>query len=181
VIRYPTRPSLPLTAETDPDDTSEVDVDGIYRSQWHTMVRLAVLLVHDLPSAEDAVQDAFVALHRNHTRLDDPDAAIGYLRIAVINRCRSLIRRRAVARRHIAAIGMNAGAAAPEADTAIDEQMMAAIRTLPRRTQEVIVLRYWADLSETQIADALGVSTGTVKSTASRGLARLREMLGDAP
>jgi RNA polymerase sigma factor (sigma-70 family) len=76
---------------------------------------------------------------------------------------------------------MNADAAAPEADTAIDEQMMAAIRTLPRRTQEVIVLRYWADLSETQIADALGVSTGTVKSTASRGLARLREMLGDAP
>ncbi len=161
------------------EDAGGVDVAAIYRSHWHSMVRLAVLLLHDVPSAEDAVQDAFVSLHRNRSRLDDPEAAIGYVRSAVANRCRSLIRRRAVARRHVAVVGMDPEAVADPA-TYTDQQLMGAVHTLPRRTREVIVLRYWADLSEAEIADTLGVSTGTVKSTASRGLVRLREMLGDA-
>lgn len=162
------------------DDAEAVDVVAIYRSQWHAMVRLAVLLVQDVPSAEDAVQDAFVSLHRHCAQLHDPEAAIGYLRTAVVNRCRSLIRRRAVARRHVRLVGTDPTAVGNDPSAQEDDHVMAAIRTLPRRTREVIVLRYWADLSEAQIADTLGVSTGTVKSTASRGLVRLREMLGDA-
>jgi RNA polymerase sigma-70 factor (sigma-E family) len=154
----------------------------LYAAHWRSLVRLAVLLVDDVPTAEDAVQDAFISLYRNQARLRAPEAALGYLRQAVVNGCRSRLRHRAVVRRTLHVVADDPTGAQQDAFDAVgvDSEMIAALRTLPPRMQEVLVLRYWSDLSEAQIAHALGISTGSVKSTAHRGLEKLRSTLGGA-
>src|SRR4051812_2103101 len=152
----------------------------LYRAQRLPLLRLAVLLTDDPGTAEDVVQDAFVALQRRWHAVD-PAAAAGYLRTSVVNGVRSLYRRRSVARRHLHAVGQED---LPPADLALlltedQRAVVEALRTLPRRQREVLVLRYWSELSEAEIADALGVARGTVKSSASRGLASLQKHLGD--
>ena len=158
---------------------ARVDVPGLYDRHWRAMVRLAVLLVDDVASAEDVVQDAFVALHRRSGELRDPDAAVGYLRASVVNLSRSVIRRRQTARRHLRVSEPEATAGADAEVLLRDEHRaaLAAVRSLPRRQQEVIVLRYWSNLSEREISEALGISAGAVKSTASRAVAALHERL----
>jgi RNA polymerase sigma-70 factor (sigma-E family) len=142
------------------------------------MVRLATLLTHDASVAEEIAQDAFVALHGRWHRLSDPGAAQGYLRTCVVNGARSALRHRGVAERH-----REPGATAPAGpeeravQSTEDARVLAALRTLPRRQQEVLVLRYWSDLSEHEIAATLGVSRGSVKSHAHRGLMALRSAL----
>jgi RNA polymerase sigma-70 factor (sigma-E family) len=158
-----------------------IDVPALYRAHWRELVRLAVLLVDDLASAEDVVQDAFVALHRRSGDLRNPAAAIGYLRASVLNLSRSVLRRRIVARRHasVHAAGTEPGA---DQDVLLREDhraALAAVRKLPRRQREVLVLRYWSCLSEREIAQALNISTGAVKSSASRGMAALAQMLDE--
>ena len=157
-----------------------VDVPALYDVHWRSLVRLAVLLVDDVASAEDVVQDAFVALHRRSEGLRDPDAAAAYLRASVVNLSRSVIRRRQVARKHLKV-------AEPEATPGADEhvilreehrQTLAAVRQLPPRQREVLILRYWSGLSEREIAQTLGISQGSVKSAASRGIATLQGRLG---
>jgi RNA polymerase sigma-70 factor (sigma-E family) len=157
-----------------------VDVPALYQQHWRAMVRLAVLLVDDVPSAEDVVQDAFVSLHNRAHLLRDPNAAMGYVRTSVVNLSRSVIRRRQTARKHLRV-------AEPEATPAADHDVLlreehrtalAAVRQLPRRQQEVLVLRYWSGLSEREIAETLEISPGSVKSSASRGLASLQRILG---
>jgi RNA polymerase sigma-70 factor (sigma-E family) len=157
-----------------------VDVPGLYQAHWRYLVRLAVLLVDDHASAEDVVQDAFMALHRKADALRDPDAALGYLRTSVVNRSRSVLRRRQVARKHLKVAEPEATAPADQDVLLRDEHRaaLAAVRALPRRQSEVLVLRYWAGLSEREIARTLGISAGSVKSAASRGLARLQQILG---
>jgi RNA polymerase sigma-70 factor (sigma-E family) len=150
----------------------------LYRIQRLPLLRLAVLLTEDRATAEDVVQDAFLALQRRWHAVD-PAAAAGYLRTSVLNGVRTLHRRGVVARRHLHA---QSAEDVPPADLALllDEQqreVMAALRTLPRRQREVLVLRYWSELSEAEIADVLGVARGTVKSSASRGLASLQKHL----
>jgi RNA polymerase sigma-70 factor (sigma-E family) len=152
----------------------------LYRAQRLPLLRLAVLLTDDRATAEDVVQDAFLALQRRWHAVD-PAAAAGYLRTSVVNGVRSLHRRRVVARRHLHAVGHED---VPPADLALlltedQREVVEALRTLPRRQREVLVLRYWSELSEAEIADALGVARGTVKSSASRGLASLQKHLGD--
>jgi RNA polymerase sigma-70 factor (sigma-E family) len=158
----------------------ELDVDQLYTAHWRYLVRLAVLLVDDVASAEDVVQDAFIALHRRADGLRDPEAALAYLRTTVLNRSRSVLRRRQVARRHLRV-------AEPEATAPADHEVLvreehraalSAVRRLPRHQREVLVLRYWSGLSEREIAQTLGISTGSVKSAASRGLAAVQKMLG---
>jgi RNA polymerase sigma-70 factor (sigma-E family) len=160
----------------------EIDVPTLYHQHWRAMVRLAVLLVDDVPSAEDVAQDAFVALHRNAGAVRDPSAAVGYLRASVVNLARSVIRRRQTARRHLRAAEPEATAGADDLVLLRDEHRAAlsALRTLPRRQQEVLVLRYWGQLSEREIAETLGISAGSVKSAASRGMATLQRILGEA-
>jgi RNA polymerase sigma-70 factor (sigma-E family) len=157
-----------------------VDVPTLYEQHWRPMVRLAVLLVDDIASAEDVVQDAFLALHRRADGLREPDAALAYVRTSVVNLSRSVIRRRQTARKHLRA-------AEPEAIEAADHDVLlreehraalVAVRELPRRQQEVLVLRYWSGLSEKEIAATLGISAGSVKSAASRGMAALERVLG---
>ncbi|MHA3702027.1 SigE family RNA polymerase sigma factor [Jatrophihabitans sp. YIM 134969] len=163
-----------------PVPVARVDVQALYLQHWRGLVRLAVLLVDDLPSAEDVVQEAFIGLHRQAASLRDPEAALAYVRSAVVNRSRSTIRRRQVSRRHQY---LSEPEPAPGADRhlelAEDQQAaLAAVRRLPGRQREVLMLRYWSDLSEAEIAAALGISAGTVKSSASRAMASLRETLG---
>ena len=156
-----------------------VDLQQLYRAHGRYLVRLAVLLVDDVSSAEDVVQDAFVALHRKAETLRDPDAALGYLRTSVLNLSRSAIRRRQVARKHLKVAEPEATAAADHDVLLRDEHRaaLAAVRSLPPRQSEVLVLRYWAGLSEREIAEALGISTGSVKSAASRGMSTLQKRL----
>lgn len=158
----------------------DLDIDHLYTAHWRYLVRLAVLLVDDVASAEDVVQDAFIALHRRADTLRDPQAALAYLRTTVLNRSRSVLRRRQVVRKHLRV-------AEPEATAAADDEVLvreehraalSAVRRLPRHQREVLVLRYWSGLSEREIAQTLGISAGSVKSAASRGLAAVQKMLG---
>lgn len=157
-----------------------LDLAEIYRSHRLGLLRLAVLLVDDRASAEDAVQDAFMAMHRSGNRLRNPDAVVDYLRVCVVNGARSAARRRQVARKYL---HRSLSADAPPADTEVmlaaeHQEVLRALRRLPDRQREVLTLRYWSDLSEAQIAEALGISKGAVKSNASRGMRRLTELLG---
>ena len=156
------------------------DLAALYAAHRHSLVRMAVLLVDDLASAEDVVQDAFVAFHRNAAGLDDPGAALGYLRVCVVNGARSVIRRRQVARKY-QHLELQPDEAAADIEAMLADEhrtVLRAMRRLPDRQREVLTLRYWSDLSEAQIAEALGISKGAVKSNASRGMRRLGEILG---
>lgn len=171
----------PYRADT--ASVGRVDVQLLYRTHWRYLVRLAVLLVDDTASAEDVVQDAFVALHRKSDNLNDPDAALAYVRTSVLNLSRSVIRRRQVARKHLKVAEPDAGPGADHDVLLRDEHRaaLAAVRALPRRQSEVLVLRYWAGMSEREIAETLGISAGSVKSSASRGMATLQRQLGGRP
>lgn len=163
-----------------PVQGAEVDLPTLYATHWRAMVRLAVLLVDDVPSAEDVVQDAFVALHRRSGALRDPAAAVAYVRAAVVNLSRSVVRHRQVVRKHmrVAEPDHVDGADFHVLLSAEHREVLAAVRELPRRQQEVLVLRFWSGLSEAEIAETLGISAGSVKSSASRGMAKLSSMLG---
>ena len=157
-------------------------LERLYAAHWRRLVRLSVLLVRDVPTAEEVVQDAFVAVHARWSRLRDPDLALAYLRQAVVNRSRSALRHRAVVTRHAERRSVPAYASgADEEATAASrrEAVLDAMRELPRRQREVLALRYYLDLSEAEIADTLGISRGAVKSHASRGSAALRDLLRD--
>ena len=151
---------------------------ALYRAHHRDLVRLATLLVDDQGSAEEAVQDAFVAMARRGPHgLDD---AAAYLRTAVLNNARSALRKRRVRRRHLRSV--EPPAVAPGADQAVllDEDaraVLAALGRLSERQREVLVLRYWAELSEAEIARTLGVSAGAVKTPAHRGTAALARIL----
>lgn len=155
---------------------------AVYDAQWAPLVRLAGLLLGDTERADEIAQDAIVATFRQRRRLDD-DVPVAYLRQRVVNACRSVQRHRSVQRRKLVPLFQQR--VEPERPDHLterhDEQvrMMAALRTLPQRQQEVLVLRYYGQLSEAEIADALGVSRGAVKSHAHRGLAALRARLDD--
>lgn len=170
----------PVRPVVDRAPSTQIDLHALYHAHWRYLVRLAVLLVDDVASAEDVVQDAFVALHKRAGALRDPDAALGYLRTSVLNLSRSVLRRRQVARKHLRV-------AEPEATPSADHDVLlrdehraalAAVRKLPRHQREVLILRYWSGLSEREIAETLGISPGSVKSAASRGLATLQKVLG---
>jgi RNA polymerase sigma-70 factor (sigma-E family) len=170
-------PVKPASSDATTDAFSQ-----LYCAQRLPMVRLAILLVDDQASAEDVVQDAFLAWHRNWVKLRDEQAAIGYLRTSVVNTARSALRRRQTFRRHLKVAEPDLGPAADVEALLADEhrQVLKALRQLPSRQQEVLVLRFWSQLSEAEIADALGISRGTLKSTASRALDALERVLGDA-
>jgi RNA polymerase sigma-70 factor (sigma-E family) len=157
-----------------------VDLHALYNAHWRYLVRLAVLLVDDVSSAEDVVQDAFLALHRRSGSLRDPDAGLAYLRSSVVNLSRSVLRRRHVARKHLKVAEPDTTAPADHDVLVRDEHraVLVAVRALPRHQREVLILRYWSGLSEREIAATLGISAGSVKSAASRGMAALQQVLG---
>jgi len=153
-------------------------VSELYRAHALGLVRLALMLVGDRASAEDVVQDAFFGLYRALPRLQGPDKALPYLRTSVVNGSRTLLRdrRRAWLRPPVHEPPVWSAEAAVMAS---DEQraVLAAVALLPRRSREVLALRYYCDLPEQQIAGMLGISRGTVSSTISRALAALAREL----
>ncbi|HYJ76522.1 MAG TPA: SigE family RNA polymerase sigma factor [Kineosporiaceae bacterium] len=153
-------------------------VGVLYAAHWYQLVRLATLLTRDASMAEELVQDAYVSLHRRWDSLADPAAAHGYLRTTVINNARSALRHRGVEERYRQPGPPEpAGPEERAVQATEDARVMSALRTLSRRQQEVLVLRYYADLSEQDIASTLGLTRGAVKSHAHRGLAALRAAL----
>lgn len=153
-------------------------VTHLFRAHYRTLVRLATLLTGDQSRAEELAQDAYVQLHANWRRLRDADKALAYLRQSVVNRSRSTLRHRLVVNRYAAAQPPPATMSSAEHD-ALDqlaqEHMLDALRRLPARQREALILRYYLDLSEADIAEAMGVSRGAVKSHTARGLAALRQ------
>ncbi len=159
---------------------ADAAVEQLYAAHWRQLVRLATMLVHDQAAAEDLVQDAFVAMHGRWSRLRDPDKALAYLRQAVVNRSRSALRHRVVVDRHLrSATAEDATVDGPGVAGSRRDAVLAALARLSERQREVLVLRYYLDFSEAQIADALGISRGAVKAHAHRGSAALRDLLGD--
>ena len=129
--------------------------------------------------AEDVVQDAFTAVYRNWDRIADHRAAVAYLRRSVVNTSRSALRRRIRARKY-ALVDVDAAGADASTMLAADHDLVRqAMRTLPDRQREVLTLRYVAELTDSEIAAATGLTQGGVRSASSRGLAALRTILGE--
>jgi RNA polymerase sigma-70 factor (sigma-E family) len=175
--REPSAPAIPSR-----DDPATWDADTaitmLYTAHWNRLVRLATLLTRDVSVAEEIVQDAFVAFHRRWDSICDPGAAPAYLRASVVNGSRSALRHRSVEERYrqpSAPAPAGPEELAVRADT--DARVLSALHNLPRRQREVLVLRYYGDLSEADIAQTLRLSRGSVKSHAHRGLASLKAAL----
>ena len=168
---------MPATGRLDADEAVTV----LYAAHYTRLVRMASLLVRNSGEAEEIVQDAFVAVHRRWRLIREPDRAVGYLRRTIVNAARSAHRRNQVADRHLTREAGSLGSAVDVEDLAARTTnralMLAALSGLPTRQREVLVLRYYSDLSEADIASTLGISTGAVKSHASRGLRSLRSTL----
>ena len=159
-------------------DTDDVErYQQLFHGHFATMTRLAAMLGADDP--EDVAQEAFVRLHRKRRTLRDPHASAGYLRTTVVNLSRSRVR-------HLAVVRRNSPVQSPDAESAEHQavrredarELVVALGQLSTRHREALVLRYWLDLSEAEMADAMGVSRGTVKSHVSRGLDALATIMG---
>jgi RNA polymerase sigma-70 factor (sigma-E family) len=158
--------------------SADYAVTELYASHYKGLVRMASFLLRDTPTAEEVVQDAFMAMHDGWQRLRDAEKALAYLRQAVVNRSRSVLRHRTV-------VDKNPQKAPPDMPSAEHgalvllerSAVVSAIRELPERQREAIVLRYYADLSEAEIAATMGISRGAVKSHTARGMAALRVAL----
>jgi RNA polymerase sigma-70 factor (sigma-E family) len=163
-----------VTAEWDADRA----VTALYSEHYRSLVRLAALLVRDVATAEEVVQDSFVAMHSAWRRLRDSDKALSYLRQSVVNKSRSVLRHRVVVDRNAPKPAPDMPSAEQGAITLLERSaVISALRTLPPRQREALVLKYYADLSEAQIASAMGISRGAVKSHTARAMTSLRAVL----
>jgi len=177
----------PLPPESGPPARLQGATDAVtalYEAHALGLIRLAVVMLGDRPAAEDVVQEAFCGLYRRWHSLSDSTNALAYVRSSVINGCRSALRRRV---RQLSLAGFGDADQPGESDSAEHEallgeeqrQVLLAIRRLPARQREALVLRYYLDLDEGEIASSMRVSRGTVKSTTSRALAALGRLLGE--
>jgi RNA polymerase sigma-70 factor (sigma-E family) len=158
--------------------TADEAVTQLYSNHYRSLVRLAGLLVRDEPTAEEVVQECFIAMHSGWGNLRDEDQALGYLKQAVVNRSRSVLRHRSVVDRNAPKPAPDPPSAEEEAVTRLERSsVISALRALPDRQRQALVLRYYADLSEPQIAAMMGVSKGAVKSYTARGMSSLRRVL----
>jgi RNA polymerase sigma-70 factor (sigma-E family) len=180
-------PLVSVTVGADVGRAADVDravnvdraVTELYGAHYRSLVRLAALMVRDIGTAEEVVQEAFVSLtHGGWYRLRDNEKALAYLRQSVVNRSRSVLRHRQV-------VDRNAPKPAPDMPSAEHgaiaraerEAVIAALGCLPPRQREALVLRFYGDMSEAQIAAAMQISRGAVKSHTARAMAALRPLL----
>ncbi len=170
-----------MTEATDPPTgVAASSLEQLYRAEHHALVRLGYLLTGDQYAAEDLVHDAFAALQPRWGRLADPSRALGYVKVTMVNRSRSRYRRSV---RELTRTPQQPSTR-PGADEDVLEfeeqrRVVALVARLPRRQRQVVALRYWGQLTEAEIADALGISHGTVKSTASRALTALARLIDE--
>ncbi len=150
---------------------------ALYDEHYRSLVKLASIYVDDRESAEEVVQDAFLKLMKGRYSIE-PGREAPYLRKMVINGARSALRKRKVRRLYNPEIPLAVAAAEVGGIAASErDRMLEAVRRLPSRQASVLILRYYLDLSEGEIADTLGMARGSVKSHAHRGLKKLRQML----
>jgi RNA polymerase sigma-70 factor (sigma-E family) len=178
------KPDVLHADQVTPDPRGQADIADLFHVRHLELVRLATLLVGDRATAEDVVQDVFVKVCARWERFTGTGVAVSYFRTAVVNTCRSVHRRRVLARR----FGLGTEAAlwaepAPSAESAVllaedRRRVLRALSRLPSRQREALVLRYYLRLTEGEIAESMGISRGTVKSTISRGLDALGGKLG---
>ena len=153
-------------------------VTAIYSEHYRSLVRLAAFLVRDNATAEEVVQDSFVAMHGAWRRLRDTDKALSYLRQSVVNRSRSVLRHRMVVDKNTPKPPPDMPSAEHGAVVLLERSaVVAALRALPPRQREALVLRCYGDMSEAQIASVMGISRGAVKSHTARAMAALRVVL----
>ena len=185
--RVSTRPIHMIETLVVPDSAlvsipAEVDADSavteLYSTHYRALVRLAALLVRDVGTAEEVVQDSFIAMHASWRRLRDTDKALSYLRQSVVNKSRSVLRHRVVMDRNAPKPAPDVPSAEQGAITLLERSsVIKALRKLPERQREALVLRYYADMSEAQIASVMGISRGAVKSHTARGMSSLKAVL----
>ncbi len=174
----PVPPAAPAAPAKRTEWSPDLAVLELYSMHYPALVRLAAMLVRDTPTAEEVVQDAFIAMHDAWDRLRDTDKALAYMRQAVVNRSRSVLRHRMVVEKNLQKPAPDMPSAEAGAMTLLERSaVVAALRDLPGRQREAIVLRYYADLSEAEIAAAMHISRGAVKSHTSRGMTALRAAL----
>jgi RNA polymerase sigma factor (sigma-70 family) len=164
--------------------TAVGEIESWYRMYRVELVRLAAFALGDRGVAEEVVQDVFARVYRKPPALRNPGEQLRYLRSAVLNRCRTRMARSASGRRADDRLRaqVNPYARSTEdagVDAATREAVLAAVRKLPRRQRDVVLLRYWLDLPEAEIAATLGVSAGTVKTSAHRAMSALSPLLED--
>ncbi|WP_240107848.1 SigE family RNA polymerase sigma factor [Streptomyces sp. MUM 203J] len=162
--------------------TSGTTVDHLtetYRAHYRSLLGLAALLLDDTASCEDVVQEAFIRVHSARKRVRDPEKTLAYLRQTVVNLSRSTLRRRILGLKLLSKPMPDMASAEEGAYVRLErEDLIKAMRGLQRRQREVLVLRYFADMTEAQVAETLGISLGSVKAYGSRGMAALRVAMG---
>ena len=152
----------------------------LYQAHALGMIRLAHIMLGDQQSAEDVVQEAFCGLYRRWSGLSDPANAVHYVRSSVLNGCRSVLRRRTSSQASRALTGQQPTVISAESAVLTGEErraIMAAVRRLPSRQREALVLRFYLDLSAEDAATTMGISPSSVRSAAHRALASLGRML----
>ncbi|MCZ7458954.1 SigE family RNA polymerase sigma factor [Streptomyces sp. WMMC940] len=146
-----------------------------YRAHYRSLLGLAALLLDDTASCEDVVQEAFIRVHSARRRVRDPEKTLAYLRQTVVNLSRSALRRRILGLKLLSKPMPDMASAEEGAYDQLErDALIKAMKGLQRRQREVLVLRYFADMTEAQVAETLGVSLGSVKAYGSRGIAALR-------
>jgi RNA polymerase sigma-70 factor (sigma-E family) len=148
-------------------------VSALYAEHALGLIRLAHIMLGSRPAAEDVVQEAFLGLYRRWAQLDDQSRALGYVRSSVLNGCRSVLRKSRTL--ELDSVHQPPSTSAESAVLSAEEQreLLRALRGLPPRQREVLALRYYLDLPDDEIADAMGIRPGTVRSTRHRGLTAL--------
>ncbi|MGE7388620.1 RNA polymerase sigma factor [Streptomyces sp. NPDC004126] len=194
-LRYPSAPVPPPLDGTAPplappealdeeatldlrDADRDVAIAHLFDQHYARLLRLAVLLGAE-QDAEDLVSEAFYQLHRRWAKLKTPEVAASYLRSIVCNLARMRIRRIRVARRHTYPVPEDLVRSAEQQVLLNQEQreLVAALRTLSSRQRQVLVLKYWLDLKEAEIAETMKISVGAVKSHTARGMAKLTGLM----
>jgi RNA polymerase sigma-70 factor (sigma-E family) len=177
----PPTPPEPGPVPTPAQATGSVDLEALYVDHAGALLRLAGVLVRDRATAEDVVHEAFVRVAVAGGRLRDPDRAGAYLRATVVNLCRNRWRHRAVVDRHPPEPPAHGASAEDDAQRDAERrEVVEAVRSLPTRQRECLVLRHWMGLNETQIAATLGITGGSVKTHMKRGMAALERRLGSS-
>jgi len=179
-------PVLRLVTDNSRAGSARAGIVELYHLEFRSMARLAYLLCGDMQQADDLTHDAFVRLYEHWDRVADPSRRVGYLRSIVVNLAHSAHRREATARRHVTQSVLAAGGGTTSSTSAEDEaiwrsarpDVMAALAALPDRQRTAVVLRHWLRMTETEIAEAMGCSVGSVRTHVARGHQTLAQRLG---
>ena len=158
---------------------AEASVTALYEAHALGLVRLAYVMLGDRAAAEDVVQEAFGGLYRRWGELSDKERALAYVRSSVLNGCRSALRRRAVGRRLTTYQPPAASAEATALGYEERREVMQAVRRLPDRQREALVLRFYLDLTDAEIARIMGLRPSSVRSATHRALKALGLSLGE--